>query len=298
VPTALVSLARDEPELVILIVGETSRVAQRFMALNPDQDFIVADRREISRWLAGDGPSEFNRFVKDSEKTPAHVHIFAAVTDPHAESELVESVNVRLPRLVLDGASEFGYGVTTYGSALEALGLTTNRYLESKRRLASMVDEFVRNGTDAFHIRFHTVYGAGTPQPHMFLGQIFSALVTNSPFNMTSGEQLREYHHVDDVVSAISLLNAHRNGSSATISHGMAVTLRDLANAIFASVDRSDLLHIGTVQSEPTDVYESIGGETLELEGLHFREPIAGVVDYIHQALAASTRDNQWDGTQ
>jgi nucleoside-diphosphate-sugar epimerase len=116
--------------------------------------------------------------------------------------------------------------------------------------------------------------------------------MANSPFHMTSGEQLREYHHVDDVVTAISLLNTHRTGSSATISHGMPVRLKDLASEIFASCDRSELLHIGTVQSEQTDVYESLAGETLELEGLHFREPITGVVDYMHEALAASMRDN------
>jgi nucleoside-diphosphate-sugar epimerase len=285
-------MATDDAELMDLIVGGSSRVAQRFMALSPDRDFIVADRPEITRWLAGDDASEFSRFVDGAATGVKHVHIFAAVTDPQADPELIESVNVRLPRLVLERANDAGYHVTTYGSALEALGPTTNRYLESKRRVASMVDEFARNGTDAFHIRFHTVYGTGTPQPHMFLGQIFTALVTNSSFNMTSGEQLREYHHVDDVVTAITLLNAHRTGSSATISHGMPVRLRDLATAIFASLDRSNLLNIGTVQSEQTDVYDSLGGETLELEGLHFREPIAGVVDCIRQALAAATQDN------
>jgi nucleoside-diphosphate-sugar epimerase len=285
-------MVRGDVGLMNLIVGGTSRVAQRFMALNPNEDFIVADRPEITRWLAGDNASEFNRFVQDARIFPEHVHIFAAVTNPQADPELVESVNVHLPRLVLERANDFGYQVTTYGSALEALGSNTNRYLETKRRLASLVDEFVRNGTDAFHIRFHTVYGAGSPQAHMFLGQILTALVTNTPFNMTSGTQLREYHHVDDVVSAISLSSSYRIGSSATISHRMPVQLRDLATAIFASVDRSDLLNIGTVQSEPTDVFESLGGETLELEGLHFREPIAGVVDYMHQALAASTRES------
>lgn len=280
-----------------LIVGGTSRVAQRFMALNRDQAFVVADRPEITRWLAAGDTSKFNRFVEDMATRPKHVHIFAAVTDPHADPELVESVNLRLPQIVLERANDFGYQVTTYGSALEALGATANKYLETKRQLAAMVDEFVRGGTDAFHIRFHTVYGAGSPQPHMFLGQILTALVANTPFNMTSGEQLREYHHVDDVVSAILLLNSNRIGSSATISHGMPIQLRDLATAIFASVDRSDLLNIGTLQAEPTDVFESLGGETLELEGLHFREPISGVVDYMHQALAASTRESQRGGT-
>lgn len=266
------------------------------MAHGPHDDFVVANRREVEAWLGAHGTGNFERFVEELVTPLDDVHIFAAVTDPNAPIEIVESVNLALPEMILSSAAQFGFRVTTYGSALEALGPTANRYLETKRYLAAMVDDFARNGTDAFHIRFHTVYGSGVPQPHMFLGQILDALLSETPFNMTSGEQLREYHHVDDVVAAISILNDNRIGSSATISHGMPVRLRDLAEAIFSSFDRIDMLNIGTVSSEQTDVYESLVTETLGLEGIHFREPISGVVDYIQQAFAASTRQNERGG--
>lgn len=263
------------------------------MSLNSAEDFVIADRNDIESWVGDNGERALDKFLDSVGVAVDEIHIFAAVTNPAASATVVEAINLMMPKMVLDRATNRGFRVTTYGSALESLGPTKNAYLESKRRLAELVTEFARNGTDAFHIRFHTVYGAGFPQEHMFLGQIFSALVASRPFNMTSGEQLREYQHVDDVVAAISKLNQRRHGTSATISHGMPVRLRDLATAIFTHFDRADMLNIGTLDSEEIDVYQLLASQTLELDGINFREPISGVVDYLQCAVDAALQENE-----
>ena len=52
------------------------------------------------------------------------------------------------------------------------------------------------------HLHLHTLYG-GRPQAHMFLGQMIRALERGAEFAMSSGEQLREYHHVHDIAGAM-----------------------------------------------------------------------------------------------
>ena len=279
--------------VVQLIIGGSSRIAQRFVAANPHEQFIVAGRQDIELWLADTDGSAFERFVDSLPVAPKNVHLFAAVTDPRSSTDVVTAVNVALPGTVLDVAKSSGFAVTTYGTALESLGPSTNAYLESKRAVAALVDDAADSGVDAMHVRFHTVYGSALPQPHMFLGQILDALVAEKSFDMSSGEQLREYHHVDDLVEALNILSATRPSRWVTISHGMPVQLRVLAESIFSSFDRTDLLNIGAIASAPNEVFQAREIPTVELAGVSFREPIAGVVDYMHQAFAMKSPENE-----
>ena len=86
----------------------------------------------------------------------------------------------------------------------------------------------------AIHLHLHTLYG-GQPHPHMFLGQMIGALERGAEFHMTSGEQLREYHHAHDIAGAML---AGRDWESARepvhLSSGAPVRLADLARAVFA----------------------------------------------------------------
>ena len=85
------------------------------------------------------------------------------------------------------------------------------------------------------HCRLHTLYG-GEPKDHMFLGQIVNAIRSNSVFSMSSGEQLREYHHVDDIAESLAtIVNSDWSLWSPIleINSGQPLKLLDLAMAIF-----------------------------------------------------------------
>ena len=75
----------------------------------------------------------------------------------------------------------------------------------------------------------------------MFLGGIYHALKNNLPFPMTSGEQLREYHHILDEVNAIDFLVQEENDEVINLSHGDPVRLCDLAMNIFIVFERASL---------------------------------------------------------
>lgn len=138
------------------------------------------------------------------------------------------------------------------------------------------------------HIRFHTVFGATTPQPHMFLGQILTSLLSGDDFRMSSGTQFREYQHVDDVVAAIGIVTSNRGSASATISHGNPIQLGELAHSIFESFDRLESLKVGSLPDQVPDVTAPLGGKTPELADMEFRDTIPAVVSYIHDAFSAS----------
>jgi nucleoside-diphosphate-sugar epimerase len=270
---------------VDLIIGSNSRVAQRYVANRTEREFVAAGRDEISRWIE-DGEGSLRGYLESLRELPEVVHLFAGVTDPRASRDEIWAVNVELPLAVLSVATEFGLTINTYGTVLEDLGPSENSYIESKRVLASEVVKARAAGVDATHVRFHTVYGASTPQSHMFLGQMLTALVSGDDFHMSSGRQFREYHHVDDVVQAIGVVTSDRSSASVTISHGDPIQLAILAHSIFASFDRLDSLKIGALADLVSDVTTPLAGRTPELVDLEFRDTIPAVVAYMHDAVS------------
>ena len=139
-------------------------------------------------------------------------------------------------------------------------------------------------GVDAMHIRFHTVFGANVPQPHMFLGQMLTALVSGDDFRMSSGTQFREYQHVDDIAAAIQIVSGNRGRAAVTIAHGQPIQLGELAQRVFESFDRLDSLKIGALPDQVPDVTAPLGGKLPELAALSFRDTIPAVIDYMHDA--------------
>jgi len=270
---------------VDLIIGSSSRVAQRYVANRTEREFVTAGRDDISRWIDA-GEDALNRYLESLNELPEVVHLFAGVTDPRVSREEIWAVNVELPLAVMAVATRLGLAVNTYGTVLEQLGPSENLYIESKRTLASEVVKARDIGVDAIHVRFHTVYGASIPQPHMFLGQILTSLVSGDEFHMSSGRQFREYHHVDDVVQAIDMVTSDRARASVTISHGDPIQLMQLARSVFESFDRLDSLKIGALADPVSDVTTPLAERTPELADLEFRDTIPAVVSYMHDAVS------------
>lgn len=267
-----------------LIIGASSRVAQRFVALTPEIPTLSVGRREVSDWLKPGGSAELDEFLGRSGIDWDDVNIFTGITDPKAHADDLEAVNVQLPRLFLSRAEAFGFAVTTYGTALEVLSPAPTAYVASKQRLFDLIERSRGGGVDAMHIRFHTVFGASVPQPHMFLGQMLTALVSGDDFRMSSGTQFREYQHVDDIAAAIQIVNSNRDRGAVTIAHGQPIQLGELAQRVFESFDRLDSLKIGALPDQVPDVTAPLGGQLPELATLSFRDTIPAVIDYMHAA--------------
>jgi len=119
----------------------------------------------------------------------------------------------------------------------------------------------------------------------MFLGQIFTALKNNEKFKMTSGFQIREYHHLDDVTKAIGFLISENISGIVDITFGNGIMLRELAEGIFEKFQKKELLKIGEVEVVQTDVFENKYQRNIRISKLDFREPIKGVHTYLASIL-------------
>jgi len=132
----------------------------------------------------------------------------------------------------------------------------------------------------------HTWYGGENVSPSMFLGQVVDALMRNQPFKMSAGNQLREYHHIEDDVLAISeVINSGASGKI-DISHGQPVTLRLLAETIFRSLGKLELLEIGALASSSFENNSYVFDRNLLYNSVNFRSTLENVPKWIGDSLA------------
>jgi len=219
--------------------------------------------------------------------------IFASgVTDPHVAVEKINYSNTDFPKRVIEATfdhSDFRY--LTLGSFQEndELFYKNNNYLKSKLELGNLIvkKSLELNGKNRFlHLRLHTLYG-GKPKDHMFLGQISKAIKNETVFRMTSGLQLREYHHVEDIAVTIRSILEHEwsFGPIVEINSGNPVRLAELAKAIFNAFRKEKLLEIGAIPTPSGENMEKVFQRSEEWMISTSRPPIIGVIESLKQYL-------------
>ncbi len=216
--------------------------------------------KEISPAL-GTGSEKLISAVFLRETGAFDVVVASGLTDPKAGSDDLLRSNFEFPKqlieAVLADTKYKGTRILTLGSIHETIAelAAKNAYLASKAQLADWISNFSAEAPGrVLHLRLHTLYG-GKPNPKMFLGQMIEALRAHSEFKMSSGDQLREYMHVEDFALAIvAIFSQEWNfGPVLELSSGEAVRLCDLAGAVFEAVGVPELLKIGALTA--------VGGE-------------------------------------
>jgi len=142
-------------------------------------------------------------------------------TNPSHSAGALHRSNTHFPQAIISATATLsGFRYVTFGTIMEAFAgmAECNPYIASKVALGQWITNQTPNAharrEDAMpdlrgrsaHLQIHTLYGGGTPVPHMFLGQLVAALRKQQPFSMSAGRQLREYHHVDDIAGAVARL--------------------------------------------------------------------------------------------
>jgi nucleoside-diphosphate-sugar epimerase len=82
---------------------------------------------------------------------------------------------------------------------------------------------------------------------------IIQALLRDQPANLTSGDQIRDYLHVEDVARAVWSLASQGDPGVVNIGSGTPVTVREIGLILGDLLDRRDLLDFGAVASRPDD---------------------------------------------
>jgi nucleoside-diphosphate-sugar epimerase len=94
-----------------------------------------------------------------------------------------------------------------------------------------------------------------------FINQLIGSLKKEKSFEMTSGEQTRDFLHIDDVVKAINCLSNsnHLNGEIINICSGRGIKLKDVAYEIASKLNKEHLLKIGAIPYRENEVWEMVG---------------------------------------
>lgn len=270
------------------VLGARGRLGRAISDSLPPDTLITPERIIYSEWWREDGPDHVSRYLESQTVDPGVVYVALGIIDPRNPQEEHFRVNYLLTRNIIEGAARLGFKVISFGTVMENLAGTTsnNPYFLSKKKLGSFVEDFVSKTGLALHVRIHTLFGGGEPNEFMFLGQMLHALTSRETFKMSSGTQLREYHHLDDEVLAISSLVEAEISGTINLSHGDPVTLRDMAIYVFTAFDCLDLLKVGALPGPKDDNFNMVFKRTPILGDISFRATLPAVVGHLKKYIS------------
>jgi len=262
------------------IVGARGRLGRALAdQFGADHAYCLA-RGDYESWSEAGGADAAARFLEVHAETGDTVMVASGLLDPALPASDHAKVNVDLPAHIIAAAAGRGVTVVTFGTVMESLQANPNPYVRSKVALSHIVDLAAASQPLA-HVRVHTLYGVGEPSPFMFLGQMLTSLRSRTRFEMTSGRQLREYHHVQDEARAVASLCAAGARGVFDLSSGQPISLRDLAIGVFDAFGVPELLRLGARPEPVEENYGNVFQPHPDLAAGSFRPAIPSVVNYL-----------------
>lgn len=276
---------------MIFVIGSRGRLGQALVSSH-NGNVIAPERRIYETWWQKGSIDEIFKYFEPKVDTDSVIFIPAGILDPKLPQEQHLRVNYFLPKNIIDAVKPLGVKVVTFGTIMETLISKKNKYVISK----SMLGEYIGLGAGAYenvvHIRIHTLYGSADPSPFMFLGQIEHALKTQTPFLMSSGEQIREYHHIEDDVIAIKKIVEAGEIGAFNLNHGQPLSLKEIATHIFKAFNIEKSLKIGVLPAPEEENYSMALERPALLGDIKFRETLGAVVAYFEERGVEIGRGN------
>jgi nucleoside-diphosphate-sugar epimerase len=108
-------------------------------------------------------------------------------------------------------------------------------------------------------LRLFNFYGKEMPHNY-FLPQLVERLYKNKDFDMTNGEQLRDYLNIDDVISTLLLASksvAYKQVFN--VCSGKAKTLKEIALGLKKMLNSESQINFGALPYRKNEVWEMVG---------------------------------------
>jgi nucleoside-diphosphate-sugar epimerase len=265
------------------LVGARGRLGQAIAHEYADNEIVSLDRSIYENWSQPGVADQVSRYFDKCSMEGATVFVASGLLDPKLSREDLLRVNYHLPKNLIDGAAKLGIKIITFGTVMEGLLQSKNPYIQTKIELAEYISTAAATGSPVIHLQIHTLYGVGQPSPFMFLGQVLATIRDNVQFKMTSGRQLREYHHLVDEAKAIRKIADSALSGIVNVSHGEPLTLKIIADGVFQALGRDDLLRVGALPEPPEENYEKILNPTEMLQQVAFRDSLPAIIQYMKE---------------
>lgn len=107
-------------------------------------------------------------------------------------------------------------------------------------------------GMQHCHARFFYQYGPWEA-PNRLVSSLVGTLLSGAPAKTTSGEQVRDFLHIEDVARALAVLTRGDVTGVVNVGSGVPVRVRDVARAVAVACGRPELLEIGALPSREGD---------------------------------------------
>lgn len=277
---------QEKPPGACYLIGGRGRLGQALAHEYGQGAVMTLDRRIYSDWTQAGAVDKISRYFEKHANQSATVLVACGLLDPKLPADELLSVNYQLPKNLIDAVSKLGINVVTFGTVMEGLLQSKNPYIQTKTILGEYVRAVASSSSPAAHVQMHTLYGIGQPSGFMFLGQLLASLKQNAPFRMTSGQQLREYHHVADDARAIRQIATVGALGVLDVSHGKPLSLKALAEGVFEALGKRQLLQLGALPEPREENYEKTLVPVKMLQSIAFRDSLPAIVQYIRQCHA------------
>ncbi len=266
-----------------IILGQNGNLAQSLLSQYPEATTVP--KEEFLMWMRN--PLRMREFFSEIEAMTDEVDLFnsAEITNANADIGEITLANFHLPVFLSEQSTALDYRLITFGTVMEQIPkyAMSNPYLESKLRFYNEYQSNIDWANSNLHVQMHTLYGGKHIHPHMFLGQIYSALIHKKSFKMSGGIQIREYHHVDDVAKGIRLLVGTQQNGVNNISHGFPEKLKDIAESIFIHFDAINLLNLSSGTMDEHDNRELVFKKSKEIPEKYFRPTIVNIIQWLEE---------------
>lgn len=269
--------------MTLYLIGARGRLGQAIAHEYADNGIVSVDRSIYEDWSQPGVADLISRYFDKRSNGDMTVFVASGLLDPTLSQEDLLRVNYHLPKNLIDGAAKLGIKIITFGTVMEGFLQSKNPYIQSKTALGEYVSAVAAADKPAIHLQIHTLYGVGQPSPFMFLGQMLTAIRDNVPFKMTSGRQLREYHHLSDEAKAIRQIANSAPPGVLNVSHGKPLSLRAIAESVFQALGKDDLLRVGSLPEPQEENYEKIVNPTEILRHVAFRDSLPAIVQYMRE---------------
>jgi nucleoside-diphosphate-sugar epimerase len=120
-------------------------------------------------------------------------------------------------------------------------------------------------------LRLFNFFGRNMPD-HFFIPQLIYSLQHNIPFNMTGGEQVRDYLYVDDVVLALILTATNENSINEVFNlcSGVGITLKDMVSEFKRKFKKECAVNFGALPYRKNEIWNMVGNNEKIKEALGF----------------------------
>jgi nucleoside-diphosphate-sugar epimerase len=245
------------------------------------ESLIVIGRETYSAWL--DSYKEPLKYIKNLGTLPSHIINTVGAVDKNLSFQELVSVNTTLPINLIKACEEVGSKVVTFGSVHEKIDSyrSQSRYIESKGKLFDFYDQNQQLVSDILHFQIHTWYGGKKLHKNMLLGQLVNAINNNVEFVMQDGNQLREYHHLDDDSQVIKGALENNSSGLIQISHGEILSIATITNSVIRHFNKK-------THSEENTLNESaLPARSVEIMNLtySFRSSLPGIIKYLQTKI-------------